>query len=288
MSFNQQVLQRQEGRVDIARRSITVSTDYIVNLIDDIVIADTPGHTLSMPPSPIPGVMYALFSDHGATTLSGNGNTINGAVSVPIQADQGILIVWEPIGGEWVAGLLLQVSGGGSPVLINPLTQGLVEYDELANPAAPFTKTFTDQWAIETPGAAITTLIQPDAAHAALFDANGIILDPGTTTEVVAEINGDQGGSGNGAGYKIAMSWKRNGAGAPIAMRAAQLVSDSYGTNAGAPPATWNAGLTGNVPQLALVGPIGGLYYCQPQVQGVAVTNIGWGGLFQWRKTVSS
>ena len=40
------------------------------------------------------------------------------------------------------------------------------------------------------------------------------------------------------------------------------------------------------MPQLALVGPIGGKYYCQPQVQGVAATNIGWGGLFQWRKTV--
>jgi hypothetical protein len=288
MSFNVQVIQRQEGRLNVARQTTTVTSDYIINLIDDIIIQDAAGHTLSMPPNPIPGVAYLVFADAVATTLAGNGNPINGAVSIPIQADQGVALVWEPIGAEWVAGLMLQVSGGGSPVLISPQTQGLVEYDELGNPVAPFTKTFSDQWALETTDATITTLINVDAGHTALFDINGIVLDPGTTTEVVAEINGDQGGTGNGSGYKIMMAWKRNGAGAPIAMFASQLNSIVYGTNAGAPPATWAAGLAGNVPQLALVGPIGGKYYCQPQVQGVAAANIGWGGLFQWRKTVSS
>jgi hypothetical protein len=256
-----------------------------MNLVDDIIIEDTGGHTISLPPNPIPGLLYAIFSDHGSTTVAGNGNLINGAASVAIGADQSIMVAWESLGGEWVAGLMLAVSGGGSPIIVNPLTQGLVEYDELNLPAAPFTKTFSDQWALESTDASILTLVNPDAGHTALFDINGIILDPGTTTEVVAEINGDQGSSGNGAGYKVMMAWKRSGAGAPIAMMSAQLNSIVYGTNAGAPPATWSAGLPNNVPNLALQF-IGGKYYCQPQVQGVAATNIGWGGLFQWRKTV--
>jgi hypothetical protein len=179
----------------------------------------------------------------------------------------------------------------GQGTFISPPTQGLVEYAQyapFANPNAPSAKCYTDQWSTETLDATITPLVNPNSSYPALFDANGIILDPNTCTEVVAEINGVQQGAANGAGYKIAMSWMRNGAAAPTAMRTAQLVSDSYGTNAGAPPATWAAGLANNVAQLALVGPINGLYYCQPQVQGVALATIGWGGLFQWRKTVSS
>jgi hypothetical protein len=292
MSINLLVLQKQEGRTDLARHVVTVAADHVMTNDEDVVIQTFTGHTISLPPNPIPGIVCMVVCDGAPTTVSGNGNDISGNASVALADGQSLLCTWDKDNlsipaPQWSAQILSGVaSGGGGTVLVSPTTQGLVEYDELGDPSVGnFTKTFTDQWAVETTDATITTLINPDAAHAALFDINGIVLDPGITTEVVAEINGDQAGTGNGAGYKIMMAWKRNGAGAPIAMFAAQLNAVVYGTNAGAPPATWAAGLTGNVPQLALVGPIGGKYYCQPQVQGVAAASIGWGGLFQWRKT---
>jgi hypothetical protein len=294
MSINALVLQKQEGRTDLARHVVTTSSDHVMTNDEDVVIQTFTGHTVSLPANPVPGIVSLVVCDGAGTTVSGNGNGINGQASVILQDGQALLCTWDKDNlsvpaPQWAAQIVAAVSPGGGILLVSPVIQGLVEYDQLGDPSVGnFTKTFTDQWAIETNDATISTLVNTDAAHTALFDANGIVLDPGLTTEVVAEINGDQGGSGNGAGYKVMMAWKRNGAGAPIAMFTAQLNAVVYGTNAGAPPATWAAGLPGNVPALALVGPIAGKYYCQPQVQGVAATNIGWGGLFQWRKTSSS
>lgn len=297
MSINRQRLSGLSGDIDIARELLTISTPgtTILQASTDSVVVTVPGVTVALA---LRGgdtgagtgkdpVELTIYADGVDVIVDGNGTSINGNATITLLADTAVQLEWDPSDGDWVGGVMLDPASGGSPVIVDGIFEGFVEYDQKGMPDGgnPSTSVFTDLWTVRTTDATITPIVNPDPAHADAFDANGIILDDECETRCDFEIDAKQEGAAIGAGWKLAMSWLRTGGGAPVPMRSAVLVSDSYGTNAGAPPATWNAGqpVPPN-PDVALVGPIGGKYYAQPRGQGVAATDIVWGNLAQWKK----
>ena len=279
MSLNRQIFFRQDGRVDASRTVAVAQGDWVMTVDEDAVIQELDGHVVSLPPNPGNGIVCTVYFNSVTGTVSGNGALINGVASVALTSDQAVECVWDSVLGEWQGSVMTAANSGGSPILVSPITQGLVEYDELNNPAAPFTKTFTDEFGVHTVDATVTTIVTPDPLHAALFDVNGIVLDDNTVTRFDAEVSG-QDNAGNAGEWKYSMSWIRAAGGAPVALRAAVLLSDTDGTNGpGAPPAGWGT------PTITASALIGGKYYAVPTVTGKAATAIDWGMLIQWRKT---
>ncbi len=82
MSFNRQLLQQRQGPVAINRIVRTVTGDYVMGPNDDVVVEQGSGFMVSLPPSPLLGDVHAVITPGGTATLEGNGNLINGAVSI--------------------------------------------------------------------------------------------------------------------------------------------------------------------------------------------------------------
>ncbi len=114
MSQNAPKISGLSGSFDVSRKTATVTTDYNVLVVDDVVIQTVAGKSLFLPLNPTQGLEYLLLASGVTTTVNGNGQVINGLATLVIPVDAGLIVAWDVDSGQWVGGLLANAAAGGA------------------------------------------------------------------------------------------------------------------------------------------------------------------------------
>lgn len=116
MSQNAPKISGLSGSFDVSRKTATVTADYNVLVVDDVVIQTVAGHSLFLPLNPTQGLAYLLLASGVATTINGNGKVINGLATIVLPIDSGLIVAWDVDSTQWVGVFSANpVAGGDVP-----------------------------------------------------------------------------------------------------------------------------------------------------------------------------